>query len=65
MNTISVFGGLVVGSAIGGVLATRVGVTAPFWFAFAGSAVFVALLWRELDLHRPRRRRAAHDPAER
>jgi hypothetical protein len=22
-------------------------VTAPFWFAFAGSAVFVLLLWRE------------------
>jgi MFS family permease len=48
VNTISVFGGLVVGSAIGGVLASRVGVTAPFWFAFAGSALFVALLWREL-----------------
>jgi predicted MFS family arabinose efflux permease len=48
VNTISVFGGLVVGSAIGGVLATRVGVTAPFWFAFAGSALFVVLLWREL-----------------
>lgn len=48
VHTISVFGGLVVGSVIGGVLADRVGVTAPFWFAFAGSAVFVALLWREL-----------------
>ncbi|MEV4630325.1 MFS transporter [Micromonospora sp. NPDC049523] len=48
INTISVFGGLVVGSAIGGVLATHYGVTAPFWFAFVGSAVFVVLLWREL-----------------
>ncbi len=48
LNTICVFGGLVVGSAIGGVLATRYGVTAPFWFAFAGSAVFVAALWREM-----------------
>ena len=48
MNTICVFGGLVVGSAIGGALATHDGVTAPFWFAFAGSAVFVVLLWREL-----------------
>lgn len=48
VNTISVFGGLVVGSVIGGVLASRVGVTAPFWFAFAGSALFVLLLWREL-----------------
>jgi predicted MFS family arabinose efflux permease len=48
VNTISTFGGLVVGSLIGGALATRVGVTAPFWFAFAGSAVFLALLWRQL-----------------
>jgi MFS family permease len=48
VNTISVFGGLVVGSAIGGALATHYGVTAPFWFAFAGSAIFVVLLWREL-----------------
>jgi MFS family permease len=49
VNTISVFGGLVVGSAIGGVLATHAGVTAPFWFAFAGSALFLGLLWRELS----------------
>lgn len=48
VNTISVYGGLVVGSLIGGALASRIGVTAPFWFAFIGSAVFVALLWREL-----------------
>jgi predicted MFS family arabinose efflux permease len=48
VNTIAVFGGLVVGSAFGGVLAARYGVTAPFWFAFAGSAVFVVLLWREM-----------------
>lgn len=48
VNTIGVYGGLVVGSAVGGLLATRFGVTAPFWFAFAGSAVFVVLLWRQL-----------------
>jgi predicted MFS family arabinose efflux permease len=48
VNTISVFGGLVVGSAIGGTLAAHAGVTAPFWFAFIGSAVFVVLLWRQL-----------------
>ncbi|HEX5994700.1 MAG TPA: MFS transporter [Jiangellales bacterium] len=48
LNTISVYGGLVVGSAIGGLLATRYTVTAPFWFAFIGSAVFVVLLWRQL-----------------
>ena len=43
-----VFGGLVVGSGIGGVLARQSGVAAPFWFAFGGSAVFVVLIWREL-----------------
>jgi MFS family permease len=48
VNTISVFGGLVVGSAIGGTLATHYGITAPFWFAFVGSAIFVVALWREL-----------------
>ncbi|MFI6906518.1 MFS transporter [Nonomuraea sp. NPDC050394] len=48
VNTICVFGGLVVGSLIGGILATGFGVAAPFWFAFAGSAVFVVLLWRQL-----------------
>jgi predicted MFS family arabinose efflux permease len=48
VNTISVYGGLVAGSAIGGTLASHAGVAAPFWFAFIGSAVFVVLLWREL-----------------
>jgi predicted MFS family arabinose efflux permease len=47
VNTTGVYGGLVLGSVIGGLLASRFGVTAPFWFAFAGSAVFVVLLWRE------------------
>ena len=50
VNTVCVYAGLVVGSLIGGVLATRLGVAAPFWFAFAGSAVFVVLLWRQLML---------------
>jgi len=48
VNSIGTFGGLVLGSAIGGVLASHFGVTSPFWFAFVGSAVFVVLLWREL-----------------
>lgn len=48
VNGICVYGGLVVGSVIGGVLATHWGVTAPFWFGFGGSAVFVLLLWREM-----------------
>src|SRR4051812_4748152 len=49
VNTVGVFGGLVIGSGIGGVLADQAGVTAPFWFAFAGSAVFVVLIWRQLS----------------
>jgi predicted MFS family arabinose efflux permease len=48
VNLVGVFGGLVVGSAIGGALAQNLGLTAPFWFAFAGSAVFVVLIWRQL-----------------
>ena len=48
VNLVGVFGGLVVGSAIGGGLAQNLGLTAPFWFAFAGSAVFVVLIWRQL-----------------
>jgi MFS family permease len=48
VNGVGVFGGLVLGSAIGGVIAQHWGITAPFWFAFVGSAVFVVLIWRQL-----------------
>lgn len=48
VNLIGVFGGLVLGSAVGGPLAQQWGVTAPFWFAFAGSALFIVLIWRQL-----------------
>lgn len=48
VNSVGVFGGLVVGAGIGGLLAQQWGVTAPFWFAFVGSAVFVVLIWRQL-----------------
>lgn len=48
VNTVGVFGGLVVGSGIGGLLARSFEVTTPFWFAFAGSGVFLVLIWREL-----------------
>ena len=48
VNTVGVFGGLVVGSGLGGLLAREFGITAPFWFAFAGSAVFVLLIWPQL-----------------
>ncbi len=48
VNMVGTYGGLVVGSGIGGLLARPFGVTAPFWFAFAGSAVFLVLIWRQL-----------------
>ena len=43
-------GGLVIGSAVGGVLAQVWGVTAPFWFAFVGSMLILALIWPRLSL---------------
>lgn len=48
VNLVGVFGGLVVGSGLGGLIAREWGVTAPFWFAFVGSAIFVVLIWRQL-----------------
>lgn len=48
VNSLGVFGGLVLGSTLGGVLAENYGVAAPFWFAGVGSAVFVVAIWRQL-----------------
>jgi MFS family permease len=44
----AVVGGIVIGSLIGGAVAGLWGITAPFWFAFAGSAVILVLIWRSL-----------------
>lgn len=46
---VCVFGGIVVGQALGGVIAERWGLTAPFWFAFAGAGVTLALVWGQLS----------------
>ena len=43
-----VVGGIVIGSGIGGLIASFWGITAPFWFAFGGSALILALIWRSL-----------------
>ena len=43
-----VVGGIVIGSAIGGAVASVWGITAPFWFGFAGSAIILAFIWRSL-----------------
>lgn len=41
-------GGIVVGAGVGGLIARQWGVTGPFWFAFVGSALILAVIWREL-----------------
>jgi MFS family permease len=48
LYAVGVFGGIVVGQAVGGVVARVWGVTGPFWFGFVGSAVILALIWRQL-----------------
>jgi MFS family permease len=48
VNSLGTFGGLVIGAAIGGPIASQWGITAPFWFAFVGSALFVLLIWNQL-----------------
>ena len=44
----SVFGGLVIGQGLGGAIAQVWGLTAPFWFAFVGAGITLALVWRQL-----------------
>jgi MFS family permease len=48
LYSIGVFGGIVAGQAVGGVVAKVWGITGPFWFAFVGSAVILVLIWRQL-----------------
>lgn len=45
---LGVFGGIVVGGAMGGLIAAQWGVLATFWFAFVGSALLVVAIWRQL-----------------
>ena len=47
-------GGSALGVVIGGLIAQRFGITAPFWFAFFGSAILLALIWRMLAGDRAR-----------
>lgn len=46
---VSVFGSLVIGSALGGVIARFGGITAPFWFGFVGSALILVVMWRRFS----------------
>jgi len=48
LYAIGVMGGIVLGQALGGVIARIWGVTGPFWFAFVGSAAILVLIWGQL-----------------
>jgi MFS family permease len=48
LYSVAVFGGILAGQVVGGVIARLWGLTAPFWFAFFGSAILLALIWQEL-----------------
>lgn len=48
VNALGTQAGIVAGAALGGPIAAHWGITAPFWFAFAGSGAFVILIWRQL-----------------
>jgi MFS family permease len=49
VNMVGVFAGIVIGQLLGGLIAETWGLTAPWWFAFAGSAITLALVWRSIS----------------
>ncbi|WP_439592168.1 MFS transporter [Microbacterium sp.] len=49
VNMVGVFGGLVIGQLLGGLIAQTWGLTAPWWFAFGGSAITLLLVWRSIS----------------
>jgi MFS family permease len=48
--SVGLYGGLVIGLGLGGVIAHVWGLTAPFWFAFVASGITLIVLWRSLGL---------------
>ena len=62
--TLASFGGWAVGSLIGGVVAQRFGIVAPFWLAFVASAIILVVIWRTLDdiAHAPAAEDGEADP---
>ncbi len=48
VNMVGVFGGMVLGQALGGAIAQLWGLTAPWWFAFGGAALTLLLMWRQI-----------------
>ncbi|KJL28878.1 MFS transporter [Microbacterium oxydans] len=49
VNMVGVFGGMVIGQAIGGVIAEIWGLTGPWWFAFAGAALTLVFVWKPIS----------------
>lgn len=49
VNMVGVFGGMVIGQALGGVIAEIWGLTAPWWFAFVGAALTLLLVWKPIS----------------
>ncbi|UNK72513.1 MFS transporter [Microbacterium sp. H1-D42] len=49
VNMVGVFGGMVIGQALGGVIAEVWGLTAPWWFAFVGAAITLVLVWKPIS----------------
>ncbi|KRF17842.1 antibiotic transporter [Nocardioides sp. Soil797] len=45
---VGVFGSMVIGTGIGGLIAGMWGIVAPFWFAFVGSGLLVVLIWKQM-----------------
>lgn len=59
---VGLFAGIVIGQALGGLLADWGGLTAPFWFAFVGAGLTLALFWRSLAAIAHADRPLADDP---
>ena len=49
VNMVGVFGGMVIGQALGGVIAQVWGLTATWWFAFVGAAITLLLVWKPIS----------------
>jgi MFS family permease len=49
VNMVGVFGGLVIGELLGGIIAQTWGLTAPWWFAFGGSLITLIIVWRSIS----------------
>ncbi|WP_091225974.1 MFS transporter [Microbacterium sp. 3J1] len=49
VNMVGVFGGMVIGQGLGGVIAQIWGLTGPWWFAFVGAALTLLFVWKPIS----------------